>query len=269
MASRRRSGSARALRVVRNRHHDRDAAAQHVERAREAQAFDVPCEHDVAGDEARAVCAAARLDRDDRERVAAVAQPRRCEVHAEPRRRRESMPAKRCTSLAGTASASPPTTMLLMPTTRPCTSASGPPEFPGASIRSACTKREPAVTAACAIPMVSAFGIPSGCPTATSTSPTRTSRGSRTAAAGKSGGVDAQQRQIAPRVAALHPRAEAAPVAEHDLRERPVRDVRVRHDRAVARPDHAGARAAAPSRTATVLVRSFSASASRSRSMSS
>ena len=58
--------------------------------------------------------------------------------------------------------------------------------------------------------------------------------------------VDAQQREIAPLVAPLHARAQAAPVAEHHLCDRTIRDVRVRHNRAVAPPDHAGARAAPP-----------------------
>jgi len=44
------------------------------------------------------------------------------------------------TALLGMASASYPATMVLMPMTRPAASASGPPEFPGASRTPACTQ---------------------------------------------------------------------------------------------------------------------------------
>jgi len=46
---------------------------------------------------------------------------------------------KRSTALLGTARAKPPAIALLIPITRPCASANGPPELPGASRTSACT----------------------------------------------------------------------------------------------------------------------------------
>ncbi len=210
IATRVRSGGALVLRVARDRHDDRRAAAQHVERSREAQTLGVAREQNVADDQARP----ARRGRPARPRRSAAPRGRRA---AEPARgagravpARIAAPTKRCTSSAGTASASPPTTMLLIPTTRPRTSASGPPELPGASRRSAWTKRrEPSVTAACAIPMVRAFGIPSGCPTATSTSPTRISRRVAHGRRRQPARVDAQQRQIARRVAAFDARRES------------------------------------------------------------
>src|SRR5690242_2442412 len=53
------------------------------------------------------------------------------ELHAARARTRAS------TAVIGTASASPPTVIVLTPTTRPSISAIGPPELPGASRRSA------------------------------------------------------------------------------------------------------------------------------------
>src|SRR3989442_15368600 len=47
---------------------------------------------------------------------------------------------RRSTSGAGTASATPDTTIAATPITRPCASASGPPEFPGARRTSAWTQ---------------------------------------------------------------------------------------------------------------------------------
>src|SRR3989442_6014807 len=59
------------------------------------------------------------------------------EVHAQLHYDFESSPSK---SGAGTASASPETIIAATPMTLPSTSAIGPPEFPGASLTSACTQ---------------------------------------------------------------------------------------------------------------------------------
>src|SRR5262249_56540243 len=85
---------------------------------------------------------------------------------------------KRPTSLIGTASARPPVIMVLMPTTRPAASASGPPEFPGASRTSAWIHRRPPRTngaMAWTTPAVSVRRRPRGGAGATTTAPTRTS----------------------------------------------------------------------------------------------
>src|SRR5205814_7601242 len=84
---------------------------------------------------------------------------------ASPARRR-----KRSTATLGTARASPPWIMALTPSTRPGSSASGPPEFPGARRRSA-TSQAPSGSSRSAgsrwrTPTESAPGIPNGWPTA-------------------------------------------------------------------------------------------------------
>src|SRR2546427_4163070 len=80
----------------------------------------------------------------------------------------------------------PPTIIALMPITRPRASARGPPEFPGASLRSARMKLEPAVRRgpiAWITPAVTAPTSPNGLPTATTRSPTRKRSESPTSAA--------------------------------------------------------------------------------------
>src|SRR5215470_19623740 len=80
-----------------------------------------------------------------------------------------SEPRKRTTRLSGTARARPPAIMALMPMTRPRASASGPPELPGASLRSAWIRLGPAGRRgpiAWMRPAVTAPASPSGLPTA-------------------------------------------------------------------------------------------------------
>src|ERR1700676_4835945 len=86
------------------------------------------------------------------------------------------LPRKALTAPLGTASAKPPAIMLLTPTTRPAASASGPPEFPGASLTSATTHL---ALQRCTRPALSAPTRPSGLPTASTSSPGRNSAASR------------------------------------------------------------------------------------------
>ena len=144
--------------------------------------------------------------------------------------------------------------MLLIPTTRPITSASGRRSSPApASGRPGPKRRPVSATVGVRIPIVhGAFRIPSGCPTATSTSPTRSPRDRappRPAGHRRRCGATPDRG----RRRAARPFQVAPSVAEHDLGLRPARDVRVRHDRAVAGPDHARACALAPQPHRTVL----------------
>src|SRR5580704_747613 len=88
------------------------------------------------------------------------------------------------------ASASRPATMVLMPITRPRTSARGPPEFPGARRTLACTQvREPMPPSgptAWMTPVVSAPTKPSGLPIAMASSPGRSLEESAELTCGKS-----------------------------------------------------------------------------------
>src|SRR5712664_1389633 len=94
------------------------------------------------------------------------------------------------TALLGTASARRPATMVLIPITRPCASASGPPELPGARRTLACTQLcEPRLRrgpTAWITPVVNAPTKPIGLPIAMASSPGRTWEESAGRAAGRS-----------------------------------------------------------------------------------
>src|SRR6266566_6748283 len=120
------------------------------------------------------------------------------EVHAQLHCEFESSRSK---SGAGTASASPETIIAATPMTLPSTSAIGPPEFPGASLRSAWTQGMngllprrgrcsaipyPRGTGRTAwnTPTLTASFTPSGCPTANTRAPGRSAYGSPHVTAG-------------------------------------------------------------------------------------
>src|SRR5207302_1637705 len=98
------------------------------------------------------------------------------QLHVRPERNRS-------TSGAGTASAIPDTTIAATPITRPCASASGPPEFPGARRTSAWTQTSEPLPfspyprgnglTACSTPTLTASLTPNGWPTAKTREPDR------------------------------------------------------------------------------------------------
>src|SRR5467141_3793262 len=101
---------------------------------------------------------------------------------------------RRSTSGAGTPSATPDTTIAATPITRPCASASGPPEFPGARRTSAWIQTSEPLPfspyprgnglTVCSTPTLTASLTPNGWPTAKTREPDRRAYGSPARAAG-------------------------------------------------------------------------------------
>src|SRR6266581_3063627 len=132
-----------------------------------------------------------RIGLDERRQPASRHRVGEVEVDAQLHMRPER---NRSTSGTGTASATPDTTIAATPITRPCASASGPPEFPGARRTSAWTQTSEPLPfspyprgkglTACSTPTLTASLTPNGWPTAKTREPDRRAYGSPATAAG-------------------------------------------------------------------------------------